>query len=198
MAQKYKVFLEANYILFTELPSDLPNWQGLSPFNYDELLSKFEKSTAYQVVGADPKALMSTFFKHFKHLQTAGALVQQDDSDAYLWMQRLGHLDLPKGKIEKGEEKLEAAIREVREETGLSGAFSLKKELPESFHVYTFKGKSVFKTNYWFHLTYNGSSDTLPQKEEAIEAVFWLQQKQWQVRLNETYLGLRDLLETAF
>lgn len=198
MAQKYKVFLEGNYILFTELPCDLPNWQGSLPFTYDELLSSFESSAAYQVVGTAPKALMTTFFKHFKHLQTAGALVKQEDSDAYLWMQRLGHLDLPKGKIEKGEEKLQAAIREVREETGLSGTFAVHAELPATFHVYSFKGKSVFKTNHWYHFMYNGSTDTTPQTEEGIAAVFWLQQKEWQARLNETYLGIRDLLEAAF
>ncbi|MFM7005860.1 MAG: NUDIX hydrolase [Flavobacteriales bacterium] len=198
MAQKYKVFLEGNYILFTDFPCELPIWEGSSPTSFEELLSKFEKSTAYQVPCRDPKTALLAFFTHFKPLQTAGALVQKENEDAFLWMQRLGHLDLPKGKIEKGEGICEAAIREIREETGLSGSFVVQRGLPATFHVYTFKGKSIFKTNHWFHLSYNGSTDLTPQIEEAIEAVFWLRQKEWQARLDETYGGLREMLSAAY
>jgi 8-oxo-dGTP pyrophosphatase MutT (NUDIX family) len=198
MPQKYKVFLEGNYILFTELNCDLPFWQGSVPFSFEDLQSKFEISTSYQVVANDPIAAMNAFFVHFKSIQTAGAIVQKENDDAFLWMLRLGKLDLPKGKIESGELPLEAAIREVHEETGLSGSFAVQRIFPVTFHVYPFKGKSVFKTNHWFHLSYAGPSTIKPQIEEDIEAVFWLSEKEWRDSLNLTYIGLRELLEINF
>ena len=99
-----------------------------------------------------------------------------------------------KRKIEKGEGIIEAAIREVQEETGLNGSFECLAELTPTFHVYTFKNRSVFKQNHWFHMCYQGSLELKPQAEEGIEAVFWLAQTQWKNRLNETYPGIAELL----
>ena len=43
-------------------------------------------------------------------------------------------------------------------------------------------------------MRFQGSLALQPQEEEGIEAVFWLSQTQWKNRLNETYLGLAELL----
>jgi 8-oxo-dGTP pyrophosphatase MutT (NUDIX family) len=138
---------------------------------------------------------MSTFFESFKFIRTAGALVQNENEDAYLWIYRFGHLDLPKGKIEKGETELAAAIREVHEETGLSGRLTSERILGLTYHVYVMKGKSYWKENHWFAFQYVGQDSVVPQTEEGIEAVFWLQKKDWYARLNESYAGLKALLE---
>ena len=194
MSQKYKVFLETNYIIFTDKAEDLPDWQGSVPLSYDALSEKFKEEASFQVVTNDPETTMHSFFKGFKCIQTAGALVQRANEDAFLWIRRFDHLDLQKGKIEKGEGIIEAAIREVREETGLNGSFECLAKLTPTFHVYTFKNRSVFKQNHWFHMRFQGSLALQPQEEEGIEAVFWLSQTQWKNRLNETYLGLAELL----
>jgi 8-oxo-dGTP pyrophosphatase MutT (NUDIX family) len=194
MPQKYKVFLETNYIIFTDKAEDLPPWQGSAPLSFEGLSEKFEESASFQVLSKDPEKTMRTFFKAFKFIQTAGALVQKANEDAYLWIHRFDHLDLPKGKIEKGEEILEAAIREVQEETGLNGSFECLASLTSTFHVYTYKDRSVFKQNHWFHMRYQGSLELKPQKEEGIDAVFWLAQTEWKNRLSETYTGLAELL----
>jgi 8-oxo-dGTP pyrophosphatase MutT (NUDIX family) len=194
MPQKYKVFLETNYIIFTDKAEDLPHWQGSAPLSFDELSEKFEESASFQVLSKDPQTTMHSFFKAFKSIQTAGALVQYANQDAYLWIHRFDHLDLPKGKIEKGEGIIEAAMREVQEETGLNGSFDCIAPLRSTFHVYTFKDRSVFKQNHWFHMRYQGSLVVKPQAEEGIDAVFWLAQTEWKNRLNETYTGLAELL----
>ena len=194
MPQKYKVFLETNYIIFTDKAEDLPHWQGSVPLSYDALSEKFKEVASFQVVTNDPETTMHSFFKGFKFIQTAGALVQRANEDAFLWIRRFDHLDLPKGKIEKGEGIIEAAIREVREETGLNGSFECLAKLTPTFHVYTFKNRSVFKQNHWFHMRFQGSLALQPQEEEGIEAVFWLSQTQWKNRLNETYPGIAELL----
>lgn len=58
-----------------------------------------------------------------KHLYSAGIItyIIRNNTILYLLLQYgAGHWDLPKGKIEKGETKQEAALRELMEETGLT------------------------------------------------------------------------------
>ena len=80
---------------------------------------------------------------------------------------------LPKGKIEYGEEKDDAALREVKEEAGVKA--DIIKYLGE-IH-YTFKKnwddtKIVHKTVYWY-LMRAKNMNTVPQKEEGfIDARF--------------------------
>ncbi|KDR94879.1 NUDIX domain-containing protein [Peptoclostridium litorale DSM 5388] len=80
---------------------------------------------------------------------------------------------LPKGKIEYGEEKDDAALREVKEEAGVKA--DIIKYLGE-IH-YTFKKnwddtKIVHKTVYWY-LMKAKNMNTIPQKEEGfIDARF--------------------------
>lgn len=74
---------------------------------------------------------------------------------------------LPKGKVEKGEDKKQAALREVLEETGVKA--EITKYLGE-IH-YTFKenwdeNKSVHKTVFWY-LMKSKNMNTIPQKEEG-------------------------------
>lgn len=80
---------------------------------------------------------------------------------------------LPKGKVEEGENKDIAALREVLEETGVKA--DIIKYLGE-IH-YTFKenwdeNKTVHKTVFWY-LMKARSMDTIPQREEGfIDAKF--------------------------
>ncbi|OPJ54984.1 NUDIX hydrolase [Alkalithermobacter paradoxus] len=80
---------------------------------------------------------------------------------------------LPKGKVEEGEEKSEAALREVLEEGGVKA--DIVKYLGE-IH-YTFKenwdeSRTVHKTVYWYLMKARGM-DTIAQREEGfIDAKF--------------------------
>jgi 8-oxo-dGTP pyrophosphatase MutT (NUDIX family) len=63
---------------------------------------------------------------------------------------------LPKGKIDPGESPAEAAVREVREETGVEG--SVVEKLGDVKYVYTAtwegaKGERIFKVVSFFLLT---------------------------------------------
>ena len=59
--------------------------------------------------------------RSIKH--AAGVVVVRDSEDGLrlLLLRAYRNWDLPKGRLEPGETALEAAIREVREETGLAG-----------------------------------------------------------------------------
>ena len=80
---------------------------------------------------------------------------------------------LPKGKVEEGENRQEAALREVLEETGVKA--DILKYLGE-IH-YTFKenwdeNRAVHKTVFWY-LMQARNMNTVPQKEEGfIDAKF--------------------------
>ncbi len=196
MLQKYKVFIESTYIIFSDTDQGLPNWTHQRPKNIDELINGLQM-TDFQVLAPDPEQAMLTFFSHFKLLQTAGGLVQNAHADAFLWIHRFAHLDLPKGKIEKGEGTVQAAIREIEEETGLEGQFELLDTLACTFHVYEMKGRSFLKQNHWFRFRFFGTATLCAQTEEGIEAVFWLSDEEWRSRLAETYPGLRELLSAT-
>ena len=112
MLQKYKVFIESTYIIFSDTDQGLPNWPHKRPKNIDELINGLQMIN-FQVLAPDPEQAMLTFFSHFKLLQTAGGLVQNAHADAFLWIHRFAHLDVPKGKIEKGEGTVQPAIREI-------------------------------------------------------------------------------------
>lgn len=82
-------------------------------------------------------------------------------------------MGLPKGKVEEGENRQEAALREVLEETGVKA--DILKYLGE-IH-YTFKenwdeNRAVHKTVFWY-LMQARNMNTVPQKEEGfIDAKF--------------------------
>ena len=73
----------------------------------------------------DLDALKKDFFKQFDLIEAAGGIVQNDQKQM-LFIYRLNKWDLPKGKVEKGENFEQAAIREVEEETGVN-TLQLKK-----------------------------------------------------------------------
>ena len=63
-------------------------------------------------------SLKTNFFRMFTNIAAAGGLVKNERGEK-LFIFRLGKWDLPKGKLSGKETAEEAAIREVKEETGL-------------------------------------------------------------------------------
>ncbi len=102
-----------------------------------------------------------------------------------------GHWDLPKGKIEKGESKEQAALRELKEETGL------ETDIIEGFgehYYYYFKqdGDLMKKTVYFF--IGKALSDAVTLSEEHI-GYEWLPFEKSMERL--TFANTKTVLEKA-
>lgn len=112
--------------------------------------------------------------------------------DRSLWSSRP-----PKREDRKGRDSIGSCNQRSKEETGLSGLLTCEGILGRTYHVYEMKGKLYWKENHWFAFQYEGQDSLVPQKEEGIEAVFWLQKKDWKARLNESYAGLKALLEST-
>jgi 8-oxo-dGTP pyrophosphatase MutT (NUDIX family) len=79
-------------------------------------------------------------------------------------------LALPKGHVDPGETTIEAAVREVREETGIVA--ELVCELGESRYWYRRDGRTIGKTVAFFLFTYV-EGDTADHDDE-VEEVRWL------------------------
>ncbi len=77
----------------------------------------------------------------------------------------------PKGHLERGERPEDAAVREVREETGL-GDVALRAELDCIDWYFRFRGQLIHKVCHFF-LMETEELETLPQTAEGISACKW-------------------------
>ena len=131
----------------------------------------------------------------FKIIEAAGGLVQNTKNDLLI-IERLGKLDLPKGKIEKNESKAQAACREVLEETGVEVTIK-PSNYQLTHHLYQdFDGVWVWKVTYWFDMRAVHDKQTLkPQGEEGISQVFWIPKNRIDWFLEMTIFLVYQVLE---
>jgi 8-oxo-dGTP pyrophosphatase MutT (NUDIX family) len=99
---------------------------------------------------------------------------------------------LPKGRIDPGEGAEAAAVREVREETGLEGV-PLRK-LADVRYVYTWEGERIFKVVSFFLLRYRRGR-LAPEHAHEVDEARWLPLEDAPLLL--AYDGERDAARTA-
>lgn len=175
----YKVNFENRYILISPEPDRLQKYGLFHNFNRTRelyrLISDFQSDLSIpsaNIYGTDIEHIWKLFRIYFTEIQAAGGLVKHV-SGRFLFIEKKGRLDLPKGHIDKGEEAEEAALREVQEECGVSG-HKIIKPLESTYHTYN-KGKiSYLKKTQWFLMHYEGSLVAEPQVQEGITHVEWL------------------------
>jgi 8-oxo-dGTP pyrophosphatase MutT (NUDIX family) len=139
--------------------------------------------------------LKKAFWKKFKIVQAGGGLVQ-NEKDEVLFMFRREKWDLPKGKLDKGETIEQCAIREVKEETGISKV-QLKKSLLTTYHTYDENGKHCLKENYWFFMRAANDQELVPQLAEQITELKWASQKEILKFSSNSYPSIIDVLLAA-
>ena len=86
----------------------------------------------------------------------------------------------PKGHINQGERSETAAIREIKEETGIE--VEMVKKLGDSRYVFTKEGEKIFKVVVYFLFKYI-SGELRPQDLEVLE-VKWVDSKEALSRLS--------------
>jgi len=91
------------------------------------------------------------------HERSAGGLVVRGDEVLLIALASGQRWQLPKGHVEPGESAAEAAVREVREETGVAGR-SLA-ELPGIDYWFVQAGLRVHKRVAYFLLEYESGSE---------------------------------------
>lgn len=194
----YKVFINNKCIFLTSDSNIFPGRNGENHQYYSEsalltVIGEFEKDrqadTLY-VTGDTEK-----IFSLFPVIQAAGGLVIKNN-DLILFIYRYGKWDLPKGKSEPGESLKETAIREVIEETGVTG-LEITKELTPTYHTYRIEGRRVIKKTCWFEMSYKDDSRILPQAVEDITVVKWLSRKDIPWAMRDSYASIIELLTNS-
>jgi len=198
----YKVHFENRFILISSEPDRLQKY-GLFHKFYDtnelyKVISDFQSDSkihAINIYGPDIKHIWKIFRIYFTEVGAAGGLVRHT-SGKYLFIEKKGKLDLPKGHIEPGEEPDACALREVSEECGITGHRIVKPLFP-SYHTYTWEGISYLKKTNWFLMSYDGPMITEPQFKEGITLIEWLLPEEISRIKSTAWLSLMDLINAS-
>lgn len=135
-------------------------------------------------------------FEEFKACFTlieAGGGVVLNDGGEFLMIHRKGTWDLPKGKLEKGEDFQGAAFREVEEETGLSG-LQVVEPLVSTYHTYHLEDKHILKKTKWFEMHYSGHAEPVLQTREGITDCRWVRPGSTGFIRENSYASILDVL----
>ncbi len=127
----------------------------------------------------------------FKLVQAGGGLVLNEQNE-YLLIHRLGQWDLPKGKLEKGENISECAVREVEEETGITD-IEQGELMDISYHLYVLKDKMIIKETYWYEMRAQ-KQELQGQLEEGIEKAVWVHANNMAQHIGKSYKSIQHLM----
>ncbi len=200
----YKVFFNDRTVLLTD--DFIRNFQqkyGLfyKYRNVDDLKEliefywKLKQIDTLFIFHHDLDELQERFRSCFKVVEAGGGLVKNTRGQ-YLVMMRRGKWDLPKGKVNPGEGIPQAALREVTEETGLF-PLEIITPLMRTYHSYSFDNENILKRTSWFEMSYAGTDDPIPEMEEDITEVRWVNREDLRSVAKNTYMGVIDILKYA-
>jgi 8-oxo-dGTP pyrophosphatase MutT (NUDIX family) len=161
-------------------------------------VQSFIKDDANEVIliHSDPHSFFRLFQNAFINIGAAGGVVVSGDKLLFIF--RKGKWDLPKGKMEAGEQPEDAALREVEEETGITG-HRIAEQLPDTFHIYQSpytdsEGQWILKKTFWFEMHYEGELRGVPQEKEGITLVRWFLRNELEEVLSNTYENLKQII----
>ncbi|HYG52068.1 MAG TPA: NUDIX domain-containing protein [Flavobacteriales bacterium] len=134
------------------------------------------------------------FIKKMKVIKAGGGLVLNKKHEM-LFIFRRGKWDLPKGKLDKGEKIDECALREVKEECGIT-ALKLGRKLTDTYHIYFMNDKPVLKITSWYLMHLTKPEKLVPQAEEDITDLRFFSKKQFSQRVKQkTYPLIASLID---
>lgn len=136
--------------------------------------------------------LFEEFKACFNYIEAGGGVVIRPDG-RFLVMKRDGIWDLPKGKLDPDESSEEAALREVQEETGLK-ELEIVQPILSTFHTYQMTRDMNLKKTKWYEMKYTGSATPVPQAEENITEIVWVEPGKTDFIRKNTYPSVLDVL----
>jgi len=153
---------------------------------------KAKKTESVYIYHKNIKKLWEIFTKKFPIIDAAGGLVERSDGKI-LFIYRNNRWDLPKGGVEKKELIIEAAQREVKEETGLADLIVINK-IGETYHIFK-KGKNFrLKRTYWFKMKSDYQGELFPQEEEGIISAEWINKKRIPEIFKKAYENIKEIV----
>lgn len=195
----YKVFVNDKPLFLTNEVAKETDFQLflLESVDIEQLIvkmfnNKIKKAYLYY---PDEKEILKKVKEKIPVTKAGGGLVYNEKNEV-LFIYRNGKWDLPKGGKDKGEDIELTAMREVEEETGV-GKLKIKKKLQKTYHIFKRNGRYKLKVTHWFEMTSTFSGELIPQAEEGIEKVAWLNPEQIQEALKNSYENIKLLFEVT-
>ena len=179
----YKVFFNQKPLILT---SKILKSSDSNPFIHIKFSSKNQilkaikakKTESVYIYHKNIKKLWEIFTKKFPIIDAAGGLVERSDA---------------KGGVEKKELIIEAAQREVKEETGLADLIVINK-IGETYHIFK-KGKNFrLKRTYWFKMKSDYQGELFPQEEEGIISAEWINKKRIPEIFKNAYENIKEIV----
>lgn len=141
----------------------------------------------------EDKAATETHIRNlYKVVKAAGGVVY-NEAGKILLMHRLGRWDLPKGKRDDGEKSKQTAVREVEEECNVK--VKLGEKLCTTWHTYTMGSNKILKRTKWYKMNCVDDSAMKPQIEEGIDELCWMDEKEIQKALLNSYSSIRFVFD---
>ncbi|MFB6257673.1 MAG: NUDIX domain-containing protein [Flavobacteriales bacterium] len=201
----YKVFLFNKAIAFVS-PEELEAFEEPVPHirfsdqgdllqHYRGLVHDGDERKILYVVDEDPLKVWELFAGGFENVMAAGGVVMDPD-ERMLFILRNGRWDLPKGKVEEGEDIAEAARREVEEECGIS-IDRTRGHLVDSFHIYQTSGVEFLKRTSWYKMGVDEHRSPTPQLEEGITKAEWKGPDEREDVKRNTFASIIEVMRAA-
>ena len=193
----YKVFVNDKPLFLTNEVAKETDFQLflLESVDIEQLIvkmfnNKIKKAYLYY---PDEKEILKKVKEKIPVKRAGGGLVYNNKGEV-LFIFRNGKWDLPKGGCEKNEEIEDSAIREVEEETGVD-QLTITKKLQKTYHVFKRNGKYRLKITHWYEMKTNFTGTPIPQENEGIEKVAWLNPEQIKEAMKNSYENIKLLFE---
>ena len=192
----YKIFVGNKPIVLTnqlEVETDFKNFL-IESVDINKVLAKLKKDkyNSVRLVGADKDLLLKKFLALLPNVIAGGGKVYNPKNEI-LFIFRNGKWDLPKGKAESKETINQTALREVEEETGITG-LSITKPLEITYHIFKRANKHYIKVTYWFQMYSEYDGELIPQEKEGITKVKWIPETKLKKVLNNSYANIKLLI----
>lgn len=171
----YKVFVNEKELFLSKSPKDYEKvftYEGTETIEMGIDLLQNTSCNSLNIYFEDVEKMWNDFKKSSIVIEAAGGIVRNEEQEI-LFIKRLDKWDLPKGKIEIGESREIASLREVEEETAIKN-LKLIDFLTSTYHIYVDRNQqNILKITHWFSMRHQGKEIAIPQIEEGITEVSW-------------------------
>lgn len=172
------------------------------PALIDDRIPVFGEKGAYWIEGDMHRRYALNLHLETRRQVSAGGVVRHKSESgikhALIQVRRKGTLrwEIPKGKIKRHENLREAAIREVREETGLDSDIRSIEPLGKVDYLFLTESNFLFyKTVHYFLLETTSGGELTPREEEGITDARWFPaDNAWEI---VSFPNLRPILRRA-
>lgn len=192
----YKIFYLDKPIVITDVKSDNKNVHNIKfkDFNLKKALKNLSKTniSSIRIIGKDKEKLLKKFLKLLPKIIAAGGKVFNQKGEI-LFIFRNNKWDLPKGKAEYNESIADTAIREVKEETGVT-KLVITKPLEITYHIFKKNNTFRLKVTYWFEMKSMADNQLIPQVEEGITKAEWINNSEIDKIKKKCYANIRLLI----